>query len=294
MRFHLPSVVLRMDTSVSRLIALSFLLLGAVTAAPAQIISEKNDSTDFTDSLRADFDKRPYFSLYKDNYFLVGSTLGHKPTAYNSDVKFQISIQQRLTKSVLPWHTYLFLMYTQRVFWDVFQRSMPMRDFIFNPGLGLTKPLFNKDRFIGKITLLIEHESNGRDSVMSRSWNRVSLAANIIIDKWLMVHGKAWIPIIDSENNRDILKYAGIYQHGIQVTTPNRKFFWDLTLTKRRGWNLNYNVQFDFGWRMWNKANQYFFIQYYNGYGENQLDYNKFRSRLRIGLVIRPKFFSDF
>lgn len=260
----------------------------------AQIVTERNDSIDLTDSLRRDFDNRPYFSLYKDNYFLVGVPTNHKPSQYNSDVKFQISIQQRLTKSVLPWRTYLFLMYNQKVFWDVFQRSLPMHDFIFNPGIGLTKPLFSKDRYIGKATLLLEHESNGRDSIQSRSWNRITLAANIIIDKWLMIYGKVWIPIIDGENNRDILKYAGIWQHGIQINTPDRKFFWDITLTKRAGWNFNYNFMIDFGWRMWNKANQYFFIQYYNGYGETQIDYKQFRSMIRVGLVIRPKFFSDF
>lgn len=260
----------------------------------AQLIVERNDSIDLTDSLRRDFDSRPYFSLYKDNYFLVGTDPFRKPTANNSDVKFQISIQQKLTKSVLPLHFYLFLMYTQKVFWDVFKESMPMHDFIFNPGIGLSKPLFHKNRFIGKLTLLIEHESNGRDSIQSRSWNRISLGCNIIIDKWLMVHGKIWIPIIDGQNNRDILKYAGIWQHGVQITSPNRKFFWDITLTKRAGFNLNYNVQLDFGWRMFKKANQYFFIQFYNGYGENLLDYNQFHRRIRVGLVIRPKFFSDF
>lgn len=35
-------------------------------------------------------------------------------------------------------------------------------------------------------------------------------------------------------------------------------------------------------------------LHYYNGYGENLLDYNKFHSRLRIGLLIKPRFFSDF
>lgn len=262
--------------------------------ASAQIVTERNDTIDLTDSLRRDFDSRPYFSLYKDNYFLVGTTPFRKPTADNSDVKFQISIQQRLTKSVLPFHSYLFLAYTQRVFWDVFKRSMPMHDFIFNPGIGLTKPLFSKNRFIGKLTLLIEHESNGRDSIQSRSWNRISLGCNVIIDKWLMIHGKIWVPIIDGENNRDILKYSGIFQHGIQVTTPDKKFFWDITLTRRATWKPNYNTSFGFGWRMWNKANQYFFVQYYNGYGESLLDYNKFHSMFRVGIIIRPPYFSDF
>lgn len=278
-----------------RLCTVVLLLTVMTMPLSAQIVKERSDSIDLTDSLRHDFDSRPYFSLYKDNYFLVGCPTNHRPNKYNSDVKFQISIQQRLTKSVLPWHTYLFLMYTQKVFWDVFQTSMPMHEFVFNPGIGITKPLFNKDRYIGKASLLIEHESNGRDSIFSRSWNRVSLAANIIIDKWLMVHGKIWIPIIDGENNRDILRYAGIWQHGVQVTTPDGKFFWDLTLTKRARWKpFSYNVNFEFGWRMWNKANQYFFVQFYSGYGETQIDYKKYRSMLRIGLVIRPRFFSDF
>ncbi len=55
---------------------------------------------------------------------------------------------------------------------------MPMTDLNFNPGIGLTKPLFVKNRYIGKVSLIIEHESNGRDSIWSRSWNKVSLSAN--------------------------------------------------------------------------------------------------------------------
>lgn len=262
-------------------------------ALDAQILPVDNQRH-ITDSLRRDFDNGPYFGLYRDNFFLVGTTLGKKPTAYNSDVKFQISIAQRLTRSTLPWHTYLYLFYTQRVFWDVFRRSMPMHDFIFNPGIGLTKPLFSKDRYIGKASLIVEHESNGRDGLESRSWNRVSLSACVQIDDWIMVHAKAWIPIVDGENNRDILKYTGLYQNGVVITTPNNKFAWELMLTKRKGWNLSFNTTVGFQWRMWNNANQYFYLQYYNGYGENLLDYNQFHSMIRFGLVIKPRFFSEF
>ena len=35
-------------------------------------------------------------------------------------------------------------------------------------------------------------------------------------------------------------------------------------------------------------------LQYYNGYGEHMLDYNQYHSRIRFGLLIRPRFFSDF
>lgn len=144
------------------------------------------------------------------------------------------------------------------------------------------------------MTLLLEHESNGRDSIWSRSWNRISLSGSVMIDDWIMVHGKVWIPIIDGMHNKDILKYAGIFQHGVVVTTPDKKFGWALTLVKRAGWNFNYNTIFEFNWRVHKQSNQYLFLQYYNGYGENLIDFKQFHSRIRVGIVIKPKFFSEF
>ena len=259
----------------------------------AQIVGAKHQKN-FVDSLKHELDYGPYFGLYKDNYFLVGTQPFVKPTPYNSDVKFQISLGIRLTDAILPWHTFLFLMYTQKTFWNVFQNSLPMGDINFNPGIGISKPFFNKDRYVGKMTLLIEHESNGRDGPESRSWNRISFSGSTIIDEWLMVHAKIWIPIIDGENNRDILKYCGIYQSGVVISTPDKKFSFGVTWVKRLGWNLNFNTIWEFSWRVHKKSNLNLFAQYYNGYGESLIDYNVFHSMLRVGLVFKPKFFSEF
>lgn len=265
----------------------------ACQRAEAQIVSFDGRPMD-ADSVRYDFEHQPYFGLYKDNYFIFGPAVGPRMTRDNTNVKFQVSVAQRLTRSVLPFGTYLYLFYTQKVFWNVLQESMPMTDLNFNPGIGLTKPLFVKDRYIGKLTFMVEHESNGRDSIQSRSWNKISLAANIFIDKQLMVHGKVWLPIIDSSNNADILNYSGIYQVGMQVMSYNQRLTGSVTLVKRKGWNLNYNTIVELAYRFNRRDNQYFFIQYYNGYGEGMLDYNKFHSQLRAGIVIKPRFFSDF
>lgn len=260
----------------------------------AQIVNTVEKEKLEADSIRRALDNGPYFTLYKDNYFIAGTTIGGKPTATNSDVKFQVSIAQRLTKSTLPFNTYLYLFYTQKCMWNVFENSMPMRDFNFNPGIGLAKPLFVKNRYVGKVTLMIEHESNGRDGIESRSWNKVSLASNIFIDPNFMVHGKVWIPIIDGQNNQDILYYSGIYQVGTTFTTPNKRFGFALTMVKRKGWNFKYNTIWEVNYRLFKDENQFLFLQYYNGYGENLLDYNQYHSRLRIGLVIKPQLFSEF
>lgn len=151
-----------------------FILLLIVLLCIPGFTQIRNDVPRYNpDSVREELDKRPYFSLYKDNYFIGGTTIGSKPTNKNSDVKFQLSISQRLTKSKLPFDTYLFITYTQKAFWNVFQESLPMYDLNFNPGIGLSHLVIHRNRLIGQVSLLIEHESNGKDSIWSRSWNKI-------------------------------------------------------------------------------------------------------------------------
>lgn len=269
-----------------------------VCAVQAQIIVRNDSITKFdTDSLRRIFDRGPYFGCYKDNYFVFGTSIGPKPTKQNSNVKFQISIQQRITRSTLPFNTYLYLFYTQRVIWNVLEDSMPMTDMVFNPGIGVARPFFSSSqgRYIGKMIFVIEHESNGKDGDASRSWNRITIGGNILLDKNIMVYGKVWIPIIDGVNNKDILKYCGIYQSGLQLMSDNRRFGAAVTVTKRASWNpFKNNIQLDLKYRCFPADNIYLFMQYYNGYGESLIDYNKHSSELRVGICLSPTFFSEY
>ena len=277
-----------------RLIILVLTILAIAQLSEAQIYYDSNHARFNSDSIRREFDNGPYFTLFKDNYFTAGIPIGQKISSTNSDVKFQVSISQRLTKSTLPFNTYLFLAYSQKCFWNVFQESLPMRDLNFNPGIGLSKLLIVKGKLIGKLTLMIEHESNGRDGDDSRSWNRISYGGNVFLTPNLMIHAKAWIPIVDGKNNKDLLDYAGLFQSGMQVTSNDKRWGFAITMVKRKGWRLSYNTIIEANYRLFKNENQYFFLQYYNGYAEGLLDYNKFHSRLRAGLVIKPNFFSDY
>ncbi|MBO5225046.1 MAG: phospholipase A [Parabacteroides sp.] len=245
------------------------------------------------DSVRAELDKMPYFTLFKDNYFIGGIPIGYKPTSTNSDVKFQLSISQRLTKSKLPFDTYLFIQYTQKAFWNVFQKSLPMRDLNFNPGIGLGHLIIRNNKYIGKAFLMLEHESNGKDSISSRSWNKVTFATALNFSKNWETQFKTWIPIVDGKYNKDLLKYAGIFQIAANYRTDNRRFNCGVILTKRKTWT-SFNTQIELSYKFNNNENQYFFLQYYNGYAENLLEYNKYKSMLRIGFVIKPTDFSFY
>lgn len=275
------------------LIAL-FLTLFTSTAF-AQVVEVPNHEVIEEEKVKEYYEKEePFYSLFKDNYFIFGGPINHKMTKHNSDAKFQVSLQIRLTNNTLPWNSYLYFYYTQKVFWSILEESLPMTDLNFNPGIGLAKPLYSDGRYIGKLKLQIEHESNGKDSISSRSWNRISAGANIIVDNTLMIHGKVWIPIIDGENNKDILDYCGIYQVGTQVMSENQKWTGSVTLVKRKGWKLNYNVIAEISYRFSKRSDWSIFAQYYCGYGEGLLNYNRHVSKIRAGIVIRPRFFSDY
>ena len=269
--------------------AIPFTMGAQITNIPIGVQEKIN-----ADSLARVFDSQPFFGIYKDNYFVGGTALNQKPTEFNSDVKFQISFRQRLTKSVLPFHSHIFLSYSQKAMWNVFEESLPFHDLNFNPGIGIQGLITHNDKVLGNATIMLEHESNGRDGEASRSWNKISFAGSAFIDPRLMVHAKAWIPIIDGQQNKDILKYSGIFQAGAQFLSTNKRWVADVTFVKRQGWNFSFNTIVNVGFRIREKDNQFLMLHFYDGYGENMLDYNKYHCRLRIGLLIRPRFFSDF
>jgi len=245
------------------------------------------------DSVRRELESGPYFSLFKDNYFIGGMPIGQKITAASSNVKFQLSISHRLTKSRLPFDTYLFLTFSQKTIWNVLQESMPMLDLNFNPGIGLGHLIIYKNRYIGRGFLMIEHESNGKDGLTSRSWNKLSLGVYLMMSQHFDAQMKAWLPIIDSDNNRDIVRYNGIGHVGLTYHTADQRFVLGLLATWRPK-SSGFNTQWDLSYKLDRKENQYFFVQYYNGYGEYLLNYNRFVSVLRVGFVIKPRDFSIY
>lgn len=270
-----------------------FLLIPSVNMVHAQVLAERLGEVRYNaDSVRAEIENSPYFSLFKDNYFIGGVPLNNMPNRHNTDVKFQVSIQHRLTKSRLPFDTYLFLQYTQKTFWNVLEKSLPMRDMNFNPGIGVGHLIVYKNEYVGKGYVMLEHESNGKDSISSRSWNKVTFAVAIDLTRNLQAQFKTWIPIIDGGNNKDILKYNGIFQVAANYRTNNRRINLGLVVVQRKSWGQN--MQLEFSVKIKDQVNQYLFVQFYNGYGESLLDYNKFSRMLRVGFVIKPQDFSIY
>jgi Outer membrane phospholipase A len=277
-------------------ILLSLTLLFGITAF-AQETAYVNLSNNYTDdSIRVQLDKRPRFSAFKDNFGALGTTVGSKSTKENSDAIFQLSIMQRLTNSNMIWNTNLFFQLTFTSYMDVLLPSYPIRDISVNPGIGLAKDFIKDGKVIGKGYLMIEHESNGfgEEGGFSRSWNKLSLATTMQVTKNVELQGKAWFPVIDGRHSQHLLRYQGVFFAGTTLSTNDKRLNFSAMVTPTYRKNLSANSKYELNYRLSKKDPIFLILQYYNGYGENLLDYDLFKSRLRMGFSIKPDGFYIF
>lgn len=233
------------------------------------------------------FDRQPSFGMYRDNYFVTGIPTNKEIDKHTADAKFQISIRQRLTKTVLPFNSFLMLTYTQKSFWDIYEESAPFGDTNYNPGLTLVKPFIHQNKLHGMLSFAFEHESNGKDSVDSRSCNYFVLTGVYFFNASLSVQGKIWAGWLGNENKNLYSKYRGYGLVAMNYRTINDKFWVSAVINPREKIG-NFNTQLELNLKLSPKANQYLFVQWYQGYGESLLDYDQYTSMIRAGICIKP------
>lgn len=234
-------------------------------------------------------DAMPAFGVYKDTYFTTGVPLNRPVNNSTADVLFQISIRQRLTRSRLPFNTFLYLTYTQKSFWNIYAESAPFRDTNYNPSIGIGKYIIHNNVLKGSVFMQIEHESNGRDGKDSRSWNRISLSSKYLFNMQLTLDAKIWIPIVDGKENEDLTDYRGIGTLAANYMTKNRKWWITAELNPRKGFG-NINTTLTAAFKVSKNANQYLYARFYNGKGEGLLDYKRYEMNIRVGFCIKPDF----
>lgn len=239
------------------------------------------------DSITSILKSMPSFSIYKENYFITGIPMDERTSIHNSDIKMQISFKQRLTNAVLPFKSYLFLTYTQKSFWKIYKKSSPFEETIFNPGIGLGKFIFKRDRQIGILGFKFEHESNGKDSTFSRSWNCASFSYMAYLNSYLTLLGKAWVPFTLNDNP-DLLHYIGYGELTMNWQLIKNKLLINATIRKGNQWDLRGSLQMGIYYNPLKNANQYFYLQFFSGYAENLINYSTLTNMVRIGISIRP------
>ncbi|MBU2996999.1 phospholipase A [Cellulophaga baltica] len=231
----------------------------------------------------------PYFTIHKDNYFITGVPTNKAINSNTANAKYQISFKQLITKNVLPWETYLFLTYSQKAFWDIYKDSYPFTEINFNPTIGLGKAFFDKNnRLKGFGSFFLEHESNGRDSIYSRSWNRLSLKYSTNISPKTILTVKGWIPFSYKAGNSDLLDYVGLGEVTASHDFIRNKLIFEIKARKGLKWDLKGLIRSRFYYRPFkHNSNQYIMLEWFAGYTENLIDYDQFTSMVRVGYVIK-------
>lgn len=228
------------------------------------------------------------FSPGKENYLSTGAPLDDEFNKEKADVKGQIDLRYRLTKDIMPFQSYLLLNYRQTSFWHIFGKSMNHN---FNPSIGLSKILFKGDRVVGRLSLMAEHESNGKDSISRNSWNNVSLTAVHFFNPRLHFEGKVWYPFGVGREITDLMKYRGYGYLAIKAIDRSEMVRIS-AIVNPRAINNGLNLTLDMSFRLSRNDNRYIFFQYYKGYAEELLHYKEYHSMLRAGFCIKEDFTS--
>ena len=240
---------------------------------------------------------------YKPNYILPAT---YTPTdlsrpvydfePQHAETKFQLSFQFDWLEDPFGENTALYFGYTQLSLWQTYNTtalgadedaSSPFRETNYEPELGLT---VDTDFRLAGLTfrrarLSLIHSSNGQGGERSRSWNR--LATGIAFGRGQFAgRVRAWYRIPDSDSlddNPDITDYMG---HGDLLLA----YKWnDQTISATWRNNLDFSdnrgsIQLDYSFPLNGRVKGY--VQYFNGYGESLIDYNRSVSRIGMGIAL--------
>ena len=226
------------------------------------------------------------FSAHKQNYILP-LTLGTDHDGRDGEeIKFQISIKQRIIK-FHGWACYFG--FTQKSFWQAYdyKDSRPFRENNFNPEFFLRTKMWSGFR----IDLGAEHESNGQSAEKSRSWNRVYLTPYFENSRFI-VFAKGWYRLqerkkenpsdTEGDDNPDSQKYYGYGELGVTLKIPELHDTWLTTLSR---YNFVHNkgaVEATLTVPMFTNSMKVM-VQYREGYGESLIDYNRRERKVGFG-----------
>ena len=233
-------------------------------------------------------------SVYEPVYIIVGGDGG-------LNAKFQISLRYQLfdghgkLASRLPWIDDLYLSYSQTSLWDLGDLSKPFKDSSYRPRLFYSN--YDLARFFdGQLRVGVEtgfgHESNGKEGEDSRSFNMLYVRPTLTLGdpSGLRFFAAPLIHnyIADSENP-DIKDYRGYVDWVLGFGAKGGLDFWT---TLRKGERSTYgsmelNVSYPLSKLSGGDLTGWLTLQYFNGYGESLLDYNrKLDSQWRLGIAV--------
>ena len=237
-----------------------------------------------------------HFGLYpyKSNYFLPFSyDTNLKSDRKRYEAKFQISFMKPLVYNLFGLNETFFFGYTQQSYWQIYSNSSPFRETNYEPEIFVLFPIKNREFFLmDALRISIDHQSNGQKGLLSRSWNRI-YAEGLFHYRGFVYTIKGWYRIPENEkksiydgsgdDNPDILSYLGYGE--IKVAYPFGKHLVSMLLRNNLRKKNRGSIQLDWSFPIKCFKNSFGYIQFFNGYGESLIDYNKNSNKISIGFM---------
>lgn len=212
------------------------------------------------------------------------------------EAMFQLSIKYILADDVFGPFSRIEVGYTNRSFWQSYNAatSKPFRETNHEPELIVS--FSPEGHWFDRYSIALNHQSNGQTLILSRSWNRIIAEATKVTSRGVWV-SRAWWRIpekkrtdpLDPKNddNPGIEQYIGIGE--IRYIYPMAMHSFSVNV--RNNFNLNNNrgsVELSWSFPMTTKIKGY--VQYFDGYGDNMLDYDVHQRRIGIGVQLSDWF----
>ena len=268
-------------------------LADAASLPPSASVAAPGADTPASAPVAQDLLDNSRLSFNEPVYFLVGDS------GNNTSAKFQLSFKFRLfmpddprSRGLLD---NLYFGYTQFSLWDLSAPSAPFRDTNYRPSLFYYLPDTGiRNGFVSRIALAtgLEHESNGRDGVESRSVNTYFIQPTFsfgnLNDYHLTVSPKVYASLGPTNDNPDISDYRGHVDLKLAYGKPDG---WKFATTLRKGQRSNYgsaDTQISYPLSRLIPGTAGFLVaSYFYGYGESLLTYNqKEHPQFRIGYAL--------
>lgn len=226
--------------------------------------------------------------LYHFNYLLPATYAKNVPNDGRKrfETKFQFSVQKPLFYDVWGLKESIGIAYSQTSWWQTDKISAPFRETNYRPEIFIdfdTKDSL-KAAHISNVRGGILHESNGRDGENSRSWNRLYLQAKFDFAN-LSLTPRIWTVIGDKSDNKNIENYAGRADINIAFTYKEQIF--NLMVRNNLQFDKTNRGAAEFSWLFpILSSGLYGYLQYFNGYDESLIDYNRHTNKIGIGFTL--------
>ena len=223
---------------------------------------------------------------------------GYGDDLMGMEAKFQISFKVPLmTEGIFTKGDGLAFGFTLQSWWQLYNQelSRPFRETNYQPEIFYYTPL-TWEPSGGKTHLVLgmEHQSNGRSQLLSRSWNRIYANFTFAKDNyaisfrpwWRIPEGdKQTTPDESANDNPDIIDYMGHFELIVA-------YKWDeieLSFTGRENFKAHHGgMELGITFPLTGRLKGYF--QYTNGYGESLIDYDHSQQRIGIGIALTDIF----